>query len=85
MNNQEVQLILMNITLVLAAILVLLFILRAIRVLTKKRIESKEDVGVMLFLLGFICLFAHIKSKKHLKKKINTQLYNCVRLWTNKH
>ena len=71
MNNQEVQLVLMNIPLALGAILVLLFILRAIRVLTKKRIESKEDVGVMLFLLGFICLFAYCsyKIKEAFKKE----------------
>lgn len=71
MSSKEFELVLMNIILILGAILILLFIFRAIRVLTKKRLESKEDVGVMLFLLGFICLFAYCsyKIKEAFKKE----------------
>jgi glucan phosphoethanolaminetransferase (alkaline phosphatase superfamily) len=74
MNNQEVQLILMNITLVLVAVLALLFVFRVIRVLTNKEIKDKEDTMVVLLLLGIICLFAYCsyKIKEAFKKDKNT-------------
>lgn len=42
MNNKEFELVLMNIILALGAILILLFIIRAIKVLTKKRLNQKK-------------------------------------------
>lgn len=73
MNNQEVQLILMNITLTLGAIIVLLFIYKVIRVLTCKNIE-KEDEFVMLFLLGIMCIIGYCAYiiKEAFKKDKNT-------------
>lgn len=72
MSNQEVQLILMNITLILMAILGLLFIFKVIKVLTCKNLE-KEDELVMLFLLGIMCIIGYCvyKIKTAFKKDKN--------------
>lgn len=71
MSSKELELALMNIILVMGAILILLFIFRVIKVLTSKKIESKDDVGVILFLLGFICLIGYCvyKIKTSFKKE----------------
>lgn len=71
MNNQEVQLILMNITLILGAILLLLFIFRVIRVLTKNKVESKEDAHTMLFIIVLMCIVGYCayKIKSAFKKE----------------
>lgn len=73
MSNQEVQLVLMNITLILMAILGLLFIFKVIRVLTNKEIKDKEDELVMLFLLGIMCIIGYCvyKIKTAFKKDKN--------------
>jgi amino acid permease len=70
MNNQEIQLILMNITLVLAAILTLLFIIRGIRILATKKIYTKDDAFFVLFfgLLVAIGMYYFYKIKKRIKK-----------------
>lgn len=71
MSNQEFQLILMNITLILGAILMFLFIIRVIKVLTKKRIESKEDVHTILFIIVLRCIvgYGFYKIKEVFKKE----------------
>lgn len=73
MSNQEVQLILMNITLILTAILGLLFIFKVIRVLTNKEIKDKEDefVVVLLFVIMFIIGYCVYKIKTAFKKDKN--------------
>lgn len=71
MSSKELELILMNITLILAAILVLLFIYRVIRILTDKNIGSKEDTHLVLFLLVIMCIVGYCvyKIKSAFKKE----------------
>ena len=71
MSNKEFELVLMNITLVLAAILLLFFIFRVIRVLTKNKVESKEDAHTMLFIIVLMCIVGYCayKIKSAFKKE----------------
>lgn len=72
MSNQEVQLILMNITLILMAILGLLFIFKVIRVLTCKNLEKEDEfVVVLLFVIMFIIGYCVYKIKSAFKKDKN--------------
>jgi len=71
MSSKEFELVLMNIILILGAILLLLFIFRVIRVLTKKKVESKEDAHTMLFIIVLVCIFGYCayKIKSAFKKE----------------
>lgn len=71
MNNKEFELVLMNIILALVAILILLFIIRGIKVLTTKKIKTKDDAFFVLFVFVFVALVGYClyKIKSAFKKK----------------
>lgn len=70
MSSQEFQLILMDITMVLISVLVLLFIVRGIKVLATRRIYTKDDLIIVLFLAFIVTIgmYWFYKIKRYFKK-----------------
>lgn len=70
MSSKEFELVMINFILLLAAITLLLFIMRVIKILTGKKLE-KGDESTMLFILVFMCIIGYCayKIKQAFKKE----------------
>jgi len=70
MSSKELELALMNISLILVAILVSILIIRGIRILATRKIYTKDDLLIVLF-LGFLVtigMYWFYKIKRCFKK-----------------
>ena len=74
MSNKEFELVLMNVILILVAIMVLLFIIKGVRILVTKKIESIDDVCFVLFVCAIIAIphFCWYAIKRRINKPKQT-------------
>ena len=70
MSNKEFEMVLISFTLAMAAMLVLMFIARCVRIFVTKKIKSVDDVCCVLFFAVIIGIFSYClyKIKKKYKK-----------------